>query len=128
MDCIELLFHSGRWEIMEFDRIEITEENMGHYMSIILNRIFSILPTYEQSIKDNNLHTIPSYLDKIVVEIEGFYINTKDMERLLSIVNILSTIRDDIQDGKTFSSDDIKSYVFHCISIIKRLKVEHGIL
>lgn len=113
---------------MEFDRIEITEENMGHYMSIILNRIFSILPTYEQSIKDNNLYTIPSYLDKIVVEIEGFYINTKDMERLLSIVNILSTIRNDIQDGVIFSSDDIKSYVFHCISIIKRLKVEHGIL
>lgn len=59
--------------------------------------------------------TFNSYLDRLIIEFDGIK-DIFDITIFISIVGILSGMR----NKKNLTHKEVKSLVFHCISIVKK--------
>lgn len=99
--------------------ITFDKNKINSYLDELINRIFAILAIYEDCEKSNNFQNYLSYLNRIIVEVNGVY-NLLNIEDILSIIFTLEgmTIIEKMKHGT------VKSLTFHCISIIKKVKVK----
>lgn len=98
--------------------IEIPVSLYNEYITDVVNKIFKMLPIYENcELKSGNFEEYESYLDKVITMLIGSEFLFED-RAFLSIASILKgmQIRDDLTHKK------VKSSVFHCIDILGKLK------
>ena len=120
MVCIEHPLKTGRWVNMScnINGIEISNEELNKYYDKLINKIFAILGVYEDCEKESNFDNYTIYIDRVLTElIGGYYL--MDSEAFLSLYNILLGIK----SSNDNNHKKIKSIVFHCISVVKKMKV-----
>ena len=100
------------------NEVEVPVSTYNSYIRQCINKVFKILPIYESCEEQQNFKHFVSYLDKLIIMFTGSEIlfNQKDFIDLVSLVKGMQKIDD-------LNKDTIKSTVFHCISILDRLKV-----
>lgn len=110
----------GHLAIMHFknSKVSFSSDEIQQYKSKLINKCFAILGIYEDC--DNNKSYMPylTYLDRVKIEFIGFNNNVNNIY-LVSIVNILTGM----QDTERLCHKDVKSLVFHIISIIQKMEV-----
>ncbi len=88
------------------------------YIKTLIPKTYKILPLYEE--KNDGL---PNYVASLILEIEGvlYYVeSSSDKQEVVSIIAILESVYD-ISLFEDVLVEDMKSEVFKCLSIIKRL-------
>lgn len=102
------------------NEVEVPISTYNSYIRRCINKIFKILPIYEECESQNNFDFYVSYLDKLIVMFTGSEIlfNQKDFIDLVSIFKGL-------QIPNNYNKEQVKSIVFHCIDILDRLKLEN---
>lgn len=95
--------------------LSISEEDINLYLDRSINRIFAILAIFEECEDCNNMSTFYSYLDRLIIEFNGIK-DIFDITLFMSIVGILNGMKN--KDRLTHK--EVKSLVFHCISIVKK--------
>lgn len=114
------LGQTGHLVIMHFNnsKVSFSNEEIQQYKSKLINKCFAILGIYEDC--DNNKSYMPylTYLDRVKIEFIGFNDNVNNIH-LVSIVNILTGM----QDVERLCHKDVKSLVFHIISIVQKMEV-----
>lgn len=101
------------------NEVEVPVSTYNSYIRQCINKIFKILPIYEDCEEQNDFKYFTSYLDKLIVMFIGSEIlfNQRDFIDLISILKGLQKV-DNLNKNK------IKSIVFHCINMLDRLKVD----
>ena len=101
------------------NEVEVPVSTYNSYIRQCINKVFKILPIYENCEEQQNFKYFISYLDKLIVMFTGSEIlfNQKDFIDLVSLFKGMQQI-----EGLT--KNTIKSTVFHCIDILDKLKVE----
>ena len=104
--------------VYNINGIEISDEMLDKYFDILINKIFAILGIYEDCEEAEDFSNYNVYLDRVITELTGGYY-VIGFENFISLTNILTGIKysDEINHKK------VKSLVFHCISIIKKMKL-----
>lgn len=95
----------------------ISKETYCKFLSELVNKIFKILPLYEEAEKVNNFDNYYIYIDKLIIMLKGcedLLLDTNFFE-LISILEGMRQISD-LTQRKT------KSLVFHCIDIVNKIK------
>lgn len=101
--------------------IEVSGKTLNKYLDTLINKVFAILGVYEDCEEINDFYTYDTYLDRVITELTGGYY-VIGFNNFVSLVNILTGIK----YSEELSHKRVKSLVFHCISIIKKMKVEDG--
>jgi hypothetical protein len=98
-------------------------DSIQYYLDHCINRIFAILGIYEDCNKRGDMKDFHIYLSRLVTEFSGLQDLFK-LDILISLIGILQgmNINEDIKHS------EVKSLVFHCISLIKRGAKENGVL
>ena len=101
------------------NEVEVPVSTYNSYIRQSINKIFKLLPIYETCEEQNDFKHFISYLEKLIIMFTGSEIlfNQRDFIDLVSILKGLQKV-------ENLNKDSIKSIVFHCISILDRLKVE----
>jgi hypothetical protein len=101
------------------NEVEVPISIYNSYIRQCINKIFKILPIYENCEEQNDFKHFISYLDKLIIMFTGSEIlfNQRDFIDLISILKGL-------QEADNLNKNKIKSIVFHCINILDRLKVD----
>lgn len=107
--------------IYNVNGIEISGEMLNKYFDTLINKIFAVLGVYEdcEEIKDFSSYDI--YLDRVLTELTGGYYII-GFDNFVSLSNILAGIK----YSENINHRKVKSLVFHCISIVKKMKVGEG--
>jgi len=100
--------------------ISIDEKSAKNYLKILVNRVYKILPMYENLEQRKSLFT---YIQSLLYEFKGVpeemnYIN------VYSDFSILYYTLEQISNDSLFDDDnreEVKREVFKCISLIKRI-------
>lgn len=103
------------------NNVEITVPTYNQYIDDLINKVFKILPIFEECVqKSTNNKFVPylSYLDKIVTIMTGAeaIFQKKDFIILVSLFK-------GMQKRTDLTKTQIKSLVFHCIDILEKMKV-----
>lgn len=130
MDGVEPPFHNGRLVNMSnnlFYDYKLSKEDLNSFLDSLINKIFAILAIYEDCEKLNEYSTLSFYMLRVSSEIKGFSKIMK-INSFISLCSILEDIREKISlkelgDLKCINHDEVKSLIFHCISIVKKEKV-----
>lgn len=89
------------------------------YLEKMIDKIFAVLGIYEDCETINCFDNYYIYLNRLCTELKGCtYLAEK--EELLSVYNTLYGL----YKTKNTNHDKVKSIVFHCISVVKKMKVE----
>lgn len=101
------------------NEVEVPVSTYNSYIRQCINKVFKILPIYEDCEEEKDFKHFKSYLEKLIVMFMGSEIlfNQRDFIDLVSILKGL-------QQAENLNKDSIKSIVFHCINILDRLKAE----
>lgn len=94
---------------------------VSSYLDDLVNRVYKVLGLYE----DSNIG-LEKYLDSLLIELGGMHIISEDIARsskYCSVIMTLASIQVLIKNNKIKHSD-VKSEVFKCISLIKKIKSE----
>ena len=99
--------------------IEVPINIYNEYIDNTIDRIFKILPIYENCLlmEKSDFSTYLSYLDKLILQINGSKILLSDS----AFITLSATLIGLINEEKT-TQKKVKSTVFHCIDIISKLK------
>ena len=110
----------GLLVIMHFDnsQVSFSEKEIQQYKSKLINKCFAILGIYEDCDKNKSYTPYLTYIDRVKIEFVGFSTNINNIH-LVSIVNILTGM----QDVERLCHKDVKSLVFHIISIVQKMDV-----
>lgn len=130
MDGVEPPFHNGRLVNMSnnlFYDYKLSKKDLNSFLDSLINKIFAILAIYEDCEKNNEYSTLSFYMLRVSSEINGFSKIMK-INSFISLCSILEDIREKIAlkelgDSKCINHDEVKSLIFHCISIVKKEKV-----
>lgn len=100
----------------------IEKEIMGKYLEKLVDRIFKILPMFEE--KDGGLH---KYINSLVVELLGFQELVKRLEVESEYVILVSTLKSLASHVIDFEDDKkvIRKEVFKCLDLIKKIRKKH---
>ena len=100
------------------NEVEVPVSTYNSYIRQSINKVFKILPIYEDCEEQQSFKHYISYLDKLIIMFMGseLLFNQRDFIELVSILKGL-------QEPEDLTKDKIKSLVFHCINILERLKV-----
>ena len=100
------------------NEVEVPVSTYNSYIRQCINKIFKILPIYEDCEEQQNFKHYISYLDKLIVMCIGseLLFNQRDFVELVSILKGL-------QEFECLTKEKTKSIVFHCIDMLERLKV-----
>lgn len=89
------------------------------YLTSLVDRIFKILPLYEE--KNEGL---VRYIDSLVFELQGLETVITDMSFDTDYIILLATMRSLESESKTLTAktSTVKREVFKCINLVKRIK------
>lgn len=107
--------------IYNVNGIEISSEMLNKYFDTLINKIFAILGVYEDCEEINDFSSYDIYLDRVLTELTGGYYMI-GFDNFVSLSNILTGIK----YSETINHRKVKSLVFHCISMVKKMKVEES--
>lgn len=95
----------------------------NQYMNDIIDKIFKILPIYENCVLSEGKDFYPyiSHLDKLITQFTGSEILFEEKAFLT-----LTTILIGMQETTNLTQKKVKSLVFHCIDIVSKLKKSGG--
>lgn len=101
------------------NEVEIPASTYNMYIKQCINKIFKILPIYEDCEEQGDFKFYISYLDKLIIMFTGSEIlfNQSDF------INLVSTLKG-MQHMEDLTRTQVKSIVFHCIDLLDRLKIE----
>ena len=102
------------------NEVEIPTSTYNSYIRQCINKIFKILPIYEDCEEHKDFKCFISYLEKLIIMFTGSEIlfNQKEFVDLVSILKGLQVEAENLNQNK------IKSLVFHCINMLDGLKIE----
>lgn len=98
-----------------------TDKVVSKYLDELINRVYKILVLYEDSNEGIN-----KYMDSLLIELGGMYAISEDISqnsKYISIVMTLASIQVLIKNNDIKHSS-IKSEVFKCINLIKKVREE----
>lgn len=101
----------------ENKKIIYTYREQEWYRKQMINKCFAVLGIYEDCLKINDFNSYLSYINRLQIEFVGYHKIT-NLNSIMSIINILSGM----SCINELSHKQIKSFVFHMISIIEKLK------
>ena len=111
------LSQNGGWEILNYE-VVLTQNEYNSYLNKLINRVFAILGVYEDCYKKQCFDDYFTYLNRLCMELKGCTFSIKK-ENILSLYNVLVGMScSDVMEHK-----QVKSTVFHCISVIKKMRV-----
>lgn len=96
----------------------ISQDDMNAYLEKLINKLYAMLPIYEDCTNDNDYQSFTVYVKRLMVEISGMY-SVLGTHKFLTLVNILTGM----SESTGLSHDEVKSLTFYCISLIKGIKV-----
>ena len=99
--------------------VEIPTSTYNAYIRQSINKIFKILPIYEDCEAQNDFKFYVSYLDKLIVMFTGSEILFEQAD----FINLISTLKG-MQQIQDLNQQQVKSIVFHCIDLLDRLKIK----
>ena len=85
-----------------------------NYLNFLINRVYKILP-----ISEDEPVTLKSYLDSLVLELLGSKDLILKLKKDASFLSLISTLQS--LSENQYSHNVIRSEVFKCIDIIKKL-------
>lgn len=91
------------------------------YLDDLVNRVYKVLGLYE----DGN-SGLGKYLDSLLIELGGMHIISEEIatsSKYCSVIMTLASIQILIKNNEIKHSD-VRSEVFKCISLIKKIKQE----
>lgn len=103
--------------IYNINNIKVSKDSLNEYLDSLINKLFAILGIYEDCEKINDFSNYDIYVDRILTEITGCYYSI-GFKNFLSISNILIGMK----HTENINHKKVKSLVFHCISIINKIK------
>ena len=98
--------------------INISGESINIYINQLVNKVYAILPIYEDCEIKNDFDSFHVYLDRLIIEISGNYHNLGN-KGFLTLTNVLTGVN----NSDNLNHSNIKSLTFYCISILKSLRV-----
>ena len=119
---------TGQMMNMEYNKYKIPISNklLINYYNNLIKDFFKILPIFEGRDARTKLVIYSpeesyiqynKYISNFILEIKGAYILFNDNPYFLKLLNIL----EGMLNSKIIEHAEIKSLVFHCIDIIKKL-------
>lgn len=99
-------------------KVELNKEDLNKYLDRLVNKIFAILGIYEDCDEKKTYDDFFIYLDRLCLEIKGCQYSL-EIENFLSLYNVLLGI----SHSEIIEHKKIKSLVFYCISVVKKMKV-----
>lgn len=101
----------------KFNNICFTDDQVDNYKDLAINKVFAALGIYEDCAEQGDFSGYYKYLNRICTEFDGIY-NMFGINTYLQLVGVLQGM---IKDENPEHSN-VKSLVFHCISIIKKAR------
>lgn len=99
-------------------KIELSDVELNSYLDKLINRTFAILGVYEDCSLIDAYENYYTYVERLALELKGCSFSL-DKNDFLSLYNVLiGMANSDIMAHKK-----VKSLVFYCISVIKKMKV-----
>lgn len=102
----------------ENNKVVYTSKEIQQYKSKLINKCFAILGIYEDCDENKSYMPYLTYIDRVKIEFVGFNDNVNNIH-LLSVINILTGM----QEVERLCHKDVKSLVFHIISIVQKMEV-----
>lgn len=94
---------------------ELSDNDLASFLNSCINRFFAILGIYEDCERVGNYSSFYTYIDRLCVELSGCY----SLFRLDIFISLLGLLQG-LKDKENLNHQEVKSIVFHCISLIKR--------
>ena len=104
----------------------VDKDHINSYLDGLIGKVFAILGVYEDCVQMDSFDIFDTYTYRVMCELRGFYEFTGSTS-FISLSSILEDVRVQVLEKKedeTLSHKRVKSLVFHCISIIKKERVE----
>lgn len=111
------LLQIGGWVTLNYE-ITLTQSEYNQYLERLINRVFAILGVYEDCCEKNCFDDYFTYLNRLCMELKGCTFSLKK-EYVLSLYNLLVGM----SCSEAIEHKQVKSTVFHCISVIKKMRV-----
>lgn len=99
-------------------KMKISDNDTNIYLDKLIDKIFAILGIYEDCVDKGSFDDYFVYLDRLCVELKGCSY-TFDVDKFISLYNILIGL----MHSQSIEHKQVKSIVFHCISVVKKMKV-----
>lgn len=96
-------------------KIKLSEDDIAYYNKRSVNKIFAILGIFEECEESGDMSPFYAYLDRLIVEFHG----VKDVFDICTFISIVA-ILDGLRNEEQLNHREVKSVVFHCISLIKK--------
>ena len=109
------------------NEVEVPVSTYNSYIRQCINKIFKILPIYEDCEECNDYSMLSLYVLRVSSEIRGFS-RLMNINSFISLSSIIEDMREkislkELNKIENFGHKQVKFLVFHCISIIKKEKV-----
>lgn len=104
-------------ETMDYDfyGTKISSKEFEEYREGCINKLFAILPIFEECSKSSDLTGYYTYLNRVVFELSGVN-KVFGANAFLTIIGILTSMMEDKNPTKKV----VKALTFHCISVLKK--------
>lgn len=93
---------------------DIDDANEKIYYRKLIDKIYKILPLYEECVANNILENFSKYIDVVLAEITGYYHYTNNVNFI-----VLSCIITSLKHTEVLTHAKVKALTFHCISIVE---------
>lgn len=112
---------------LSFNGCKISKNEFNSFLDTLINKVFAILAIYEDCEECNDYSMLSLYVLRVSSEIRGFS-RLMNINSFISLSSIIEDMREkislkELNRVENFGHKQVKSLVFHCISIIKKEKV-----
>lgn len=114
MDYATHLLINGRQVITVYE-IKLNEDDIAYYNKRSINKLFAVLAIFEECEEVGDMSPFYAYLDRLIIEFRG----VKDIFDICTFISIVA-ILDGLRKEDNLSHKEVKSIVFHCISLVKK--------
>lgn len=99
-------------------KVEVKDEDLNVYLDKLINKTFAVLGVYEDCTLIQSYDNYYTYIERLALEIKGCNLSL-DKSEFLSLYNVLIGM----SNSEIMTHKKVKSLVFYCISVIKKMKV-----
>lgn len=101
------------------NEVEVPVSTYNSYIGQCINKVFKILPIYEDCEEQKNFQHFKSYLEKLIIMFIGSEILFKQKD-FIDLISILKGM----QKTESLNKDLVKSIVFHSINILDKARIK----
>lgn len=94
---------------------DISDNDLTSFLNSCINRFFAILGVYEDCEKIGDFTSFNTYIERLCIELSGCY----SLFRLDIFISLLGLLQG-LKEKENLNHQEVKSVVFHCISLLKR--------